>query len=386
MKALYNLALFATTSLPMCLAQASVPMQSLNDTSFAFGGFTKASFMVSDFSNGAPSDASPARQFYAPGALYGDGSHRGKRVTDFQARESRFNFMASSKLNGHKLKFFTELDFLLHTDGNERISNSYSPRLRHAYIGFDNWTLGQTWTTFVNLHAAPESLDFTGAPEGLVFARNPQLRYTHGNWQFSLENPNSNFTNAVDGTLINSNSDLIPDFIARYNFNNNGSKYTLAALARQLKYDEHGIDETKFAWAASGSGSISVGAGRDKFKFMVNYGEGAGRYLAMQFVNAAVLENGEASTINTISGLATYQHWWSEKLRTNLTVSGFKADYDNLPEVPVNEVSYSGNINLIYSPVPPLSVGIEYLFAHNEKTDGFDGELNRLTFSVKYAI
>nr|WP_245709869.1 DcaP family trimeric outer membrane transporter [Ferrimonas sediminum] len=370
---------------PVAATQAAVSLQSLSDTEFAFGGYVKADLMVSNYSEGAPDDNNISRQFYVPGAIYGDSS-RGKSVTDFHARETRFNFAATNEIDGHKLKFFVEMDFLTHTDGNERVSNSYSPRLRHAFVSVDNWLVGQTWTTFQDVGALPEALDFVGAAEGTTFARQGQIRYTNGGWQFALENPSSTFTDYTTGVRKTGSSDLIPDLIARYNFKTGSSKFMLAALLRELEYEEENMDESTFGWALSGSGVIPVGSGRDTFKFMANVGEGAGRYMALNFVNGAVLGNGEVEAITTYSGFASYQHWWDEKWRSNITASALEADYDTSPVAAVNETSYSGNINLLYSPVKPITVGVEYLYALNERTDGTDADLSRFMFSLKYVL
>lgn len=46
---------------------------------------------------------------------------------------------------------FIEIDFYgeaVSGGGNELITNSSKPRLRHAYIKYKNVLAGQTWTTF----------------------------------------------------------------------------------------------------------------------------------------------------------------------------------------------------------------------------------------------
>ena len=67
----------------------------------------------------------------------------------FHAKESRFHFDVTRKLdNGKTLKAYVELDFLLSGQGDERISNSFNPRLRQFYFSYGKWLLGQTWSTF----------------------------------------------------------------------------------------------------------------------------------------------------------------------------------------------------------------------------------------------
>ncbi len=60
--------------------------------------------------------------------------------------------------------------------GDERTSNGYSPEIRHAFISYDGWLFGQTWTTFMDVNALPDSIDFVGTTDGTVFVRQAQVR------------------------------------------------------------------------------------------------------------------------------------------------------------------------------------------------------------------
>lgn len=360
------------------------------DTEFAFGGYVKADVMFSDYSNGAPDSSNLSRQFYVPGTIYGDASN-GNQVVDFQARESRFNFKTSTDIDGHKLSGFIELDFFTHADGNERVSNSYSPRIRHAFVSYDNWTVGQTWSTFQNPGALPENLDFVGAAEGTPFVRQTIVRYTNGGFQFSLENPETTVNSYVDtsgaSSRITSGSGMVPDFVARYNFKTeSGAKYTVAGLARQLNVEIDNLDTQEMGYGVSFTGVIPVGD--DDIKLSATVGDGLGRYMALNYVNAGVLDaNGEIETISSYGGFASYRHWWTDKWRSSFTLSGFKADNNEaLTGGGVNKESYSAYANLLYSPVKPLTVGVEYMYADNTKQNGDNGELNRVIFSVKYVL
>lgn len=356
------------------------------ETEFKFGGYVKADVMFSDYSEGAPDSGNLSRQFYVPGTIYGVPGN-GEQVVDFQARESRFNFKSTTDLDGHKLSGFIELDFMTHPDGNERVSNSYSPRIRHAFVSFDNWTVGQTWSTFQNPGALPENLDFVGAAEGTPFVRQTQVRYTNGGFQFAIENPETTVTPNGGGARIVSGSGMVPDFVARYNFKTkDGAKFTVAGLARQLNLEKGDIDSQTMGYGVSFTGVIPVGD--DDIKLSATAGDGMGRYMALNYVNAGVLDaSGDINTISSYGGFVSYRHWWNDKWRSSFTLSGFKADNDvALTGGGVNEESYSGYVNLLYSPVKPITVGVEYMYAENSKQNGDKGELNRLMFSVKYVL
>ncbi|NNK33905.1 MAG: porin, partial [Xanthomonadales bacterium] len=44
------------------------------------------------------------------------------------------------------------------------------------------------------------------------------------------------------------------------------------------------------------------------------------------------------------------------------------------------------HVNLIYSPVPKMDFGFEFMYADREVESGADGDLTRLQFSAKYAF
>ena len=143
---------------------------------------------------------------------------------------------------------------------DERISNSYQPRLRHALISYDGWDAGQTWSTFQNLGAFVENLDFIGPTEGTIFVRQALVRYTTGPWQFALENPESTITPFGGGSRINSDDNLLPDFVARYNWTGDWGHIAFAGLLRQLNIEDtdQDLDEDEIGYGLSVSGKFNV--------------------------------------------------------------------------------------------------------------------------------
>jgi hypothetical protein len=244
---------------------------------------------------------------------------------------------------------------------------------------------------FSNPGALPENLDFVGAAEGTPFVRQSLLRYTSGNWQFSIENPETTVIPLGGGRRITSGSGVVPDVVGRYNFSTaNGSSLSLAAIVRQIDLGQvvgtTVYDTSELGYGVSFAGVIPVG--KDDLRFTATYGEGLGRYMALNYANAGVLDlNGEIRAIKSFGGFVSYRHWWSEQWRSSVTFSGFSADNDvALTGGSVNKEAYSSYVNLLFSPSKPVIFGVEYMYALNEREDGFDGNLNRILFSAKYAI
>ena len=245
--------------------------------SYKFGGYVKADVIYSDFDGGSYQGA--GRDFYIPATVQvGDG---GESYLDFHAKESRVNFKSTHLLdNGAKLGTFVEMDFLLSGHGDERISNSYNPRLRHAFLTYDKWLFGQTLMTFFNVGALPENLDFVGPAESTIFGRQVMIRYTSGPWQFAVENPETTVTPFGGGRIV-ADDNKLPDGVVRYNFKGDWGSFTAAGTLRQLAYENKaaGIDDNTSGYGISLSGKFMIG-GKDDFRWMASYGKGMAGTLA----------------------------------------------------------------------------------------------------------
>ena len=360
----------------------------IGDTEFTYGGYIKLDAMWSDYSAGAPDGTSVGRDFYVPSTVTVGDDDSSDAVFDMHARQSRFNFGTSTQLdNGKTINSKIEIDFLASAvGGNERVSNSYSPRIRHAFITYDGWLFGQTWSNFQNVGALPETLDFVGPAEGTVFVRQAQIKYTTGAWSFSLENPESTITTA-GGARVATDDASLPDFTARYTHEADWGNFVITALARQLTYKKNGLDADETSIGVSASGMFKVG--QDNIKYMLTQGKGLGRYIGLNVAHGAVLNGDDLDAIDSTSGFVAYQHNWNNKWRSTFLYSFFSAD-NNTDLLSISgdptESSQSYSANILYSPVKRLTFGAELKHAERELESGVDGDMERLQFSVKYAF
>jgi len=362
----------------------AVTAEKVHKHSYKFGGFVKTDVMFSDYSSGSSSGA--GRDFYIPGTIpVGDGS--GESYLDFHAKESRINFRSTHNLdNGAKIGTFLEMDFHLPAGGNERVSNSFAPRVRHAFVTYNKWLVGQTWMTFFNVGALPENLDFVGPAESTIFGRQPMIRYTNGPWQIAAENPETTVTPYGGGGRIVTDDNQIPDLVLRYNMKGDWGSFTAAGLFRELAIDDGGIDDSTTGWGISLSGKFVFG-NKDDFRWMASTGSGMGRYMGLNTANGAVLDmDGNLHAIDSTGVFGSYRHLWSDKWRSNLTLGYLTVDNDTaLTGTGVTKNASSLHVNMIYSPQPKLDFGIELLLADREVESGADGDMTRLQFSAKYA-
>jgi hypothetical protein len=376
--------LCASAAALMLCVSASAVAQDGPTTTYKFGGYAKFDAMFSDYSNGATPDGnSLMRQFYYAPQIPVGPSNNDDITADFQARETRINFRADTKTaGGDSITAFIEMDFFTHSDGNEVVSNSYSPRLRHAFLKYNKWTFGQTWSTFQDVGALPEALDFVGPAESTTFIRQAMVRYTSGNLELAVENPQ---TFVTGGTRDLS---TMPDLIARYTFKMGDGYVKLAGLYRSLKIQDTGGGQAdEAAYGVSASAKFPFGSGAD-LRAMVTYGDGVGRYVGLGFVPDGYVDTaGNIATAEALAYFVALRLPLGNKWRTNIMYGNTSIDYDNdVAAATLNDTGSSIHWNLIYNILPKLDVGAEIMYGERELVNGSDGDFTRVQFSAKYAF
>ena len=304
-------------------------------TAFSYGGFIKFDAMVTDTSDGEIPDGSAGRIFYLPSSIPVGGADEGSGDVDMHAQFSRFWLSADTTLDsGDKLKAFVEMDFFGGGSntflGNEVATNTHGVTLRQAYVSWNQWLAGQTWSNFQDVAALPDAVDFVGPTDGTIFVRQAQLRYTQGPWSFSAENPETTITPFRNlGARISSDDNNVPDLSARWITKGTWGHFTVAGLLRQFKYQNvaTNLDESATGGAVSVSGRFNVGK-NDDLRYMVSGGPGLGRYLAYGLGSDTVTNaNGSIEPLDGYGGFVSWRHAFSPKLRGNVMYSA--AHFDN---------------------------------------------------------
>jgi hypothetical protein len=356
-------------------------------TTFTFGGYAKLDLIFSRFGSGSPDVTSPVRDMYLPSVIpVGDG--RAGYDTQIHAKESRFNVEVASELLDRPIRGFVEMDFLLSRAGDQRVSNSYNPRLRHFYFAWGKWLFGQTWTNFMTTKAIPDGIIFLPGGEGLIFNRQAQARFTHKNWSFSIENPETTVTPFSDGSTYNITSGGLPDPVIKYTHNGTNHVLAFAAIYRLLLNEDDDADRHTAAGYGFNASGVLHADRRDVFRFMVTYGAGLGRYIAFAYTNAAVLDqDDEVNPVRTASGVISLTHHWSDTWRTSLHGSFLVAnDNSELTSGTASKSVFSASASLLYTPHPQLLFGVQVLGAWRELEDGTRGNIGRFQFSAKYML
>lgn len=296
--------------------------------------------------------------------------------TGFNVKESRLNF----KLSHGDVSAFVEFD-MYGGGGNEVVSNSSNPRLRHFFLTYKNWMAGQNWSTFMPLHAFGEALDFGGPHVGEVFVRQTQIRYTHGNWQFAIENPETSGDGDIGapssavgltGNQVDKDEST-PDIVVRYNHSADWGKLSIGTLLR--KVDQGGLDE--FSVAANIAGRIKT-VDRDDLRFQLTFGD-PGRYVAAGITPDIVTDptTDQTEVESTVAYSIAYRHYWQGDWRSTAYYGRAKTDI-------LSRDRAHWGINLINNITPELSAGVEFgNYAIND--DGINAiDSDYLQFSAIY--
>jgi hypothetical protein len=364
-----------------------------SNTSVTLGGYVKLDAVLGDPSAGV---GSTADLFLQPNAIpvgAGAGDNERNQVK-FGARESRLFVKTSTPTSWGDLATYLEGDFY-GADGNESVSNSNGPRLRHAYGSIGHLLGGQTWTNFMYVPSLPETLDF-GGPVGQIFSRQAQLRWTQafdggpsiagGQWSVALENPESVVT-VPGGASFRADDDHVPDITGQVVFNTSRGKIAVSGVLRQIRADAKApaVVDQRAGGALSVAGVIPA-IGKDDFRFLAAAGNAIGRYSDGFFQDGVVDANGSINLPRQWGWYAAYRHFWRQNLRSSLVLSG--ASQSNPAGTPgsANRSTRSVHANLIWSPVATTDLGVEYIHADRETEDGLKGRLNRFQASAKYAF
>ncbi|MBM95369.1 MAG: hypothetical protein CMI09_05930 [Oceanospirillaceae bacterium] len=235
--------------------------------------------------------------------------------------------------------------------------------LRHAYFQQDNLTLGQTWTTFMDLGALAETADF-GGPAARIFTRQPVIRYAipmgAGKLELAAEKPR------------NSPDPKTPDLIAKYTAKMDFGHLTAGVLAQKINVDDGTKDDSATAVAGRFSGRFNFAG--DNIKFALISGNGLGGY--MNFGDVAAYDfSGENLELSKQTGYKlAFQHVFTSSLRSTIRVAKTTSEIDG------NDMGdfSSMHVNLIYNPYKPLKYGAEVIRATKSKAEG-----NALTDDLK---
>lgn len=290
-----------------------------------------------------------------------------------------------------RVHIYTDMDF---RGGDEF---SYLPRLRSAYVEVGGFTVGRDVTTFCDLAAAPETIDFQG-PNAYNFAFNEMIRYEHSFLRNHLtvgvaaEMPQ---VSATYGEHFSPIYQRVPDGIAyiQYAWGENRSSHIRASGVIRDMYlhdNVNGKNTTQLGWGAQFSGHIDLGRWVDLYMNGV-YGRGITPYIqdlaGAPYDFAYNPSNPErmqtmpmwgwqaAAQINIIPGKMWLAGGYSEvRLEKH---NGYLSD---------NQYHKGDYIfgNAFCNLSPNFTIAVEYLHGSREDMGGSKSSANRVSLMARY--
>lgn len=269
-----------------------------------------------------------------------------------------------------------------------------SLRLREAYVSFKGFLFGQTVSTFTDMSACPNTIDFEG-PNAYTYGRNMMIQYKHAfdkHWSVGIaaEFPNLSATTGANASIIPQRVPDIPAYV-QYSWNNGQSHVRASGILRTLHYYDK-VDQqndVNMGWGAQLSSTIKV------CKYVTLYGQalyGAGISPYVQDISGQGLdllpdpENvGKLKAVPTMAWLVGAQLNLCHGLAWSVGYSQVnlwnKDNYFN-----GNQYSSAQYVvtNLFYNISRSFQVGVEYLYGTRHDMNGGFGKASRAQAMVQF--
>ena len=325
---------------------------------------------------------------------------------NMSARMSRFALESWTPTSFHEWNVHTLIEGDFFNGPAQAAGGGGNPfRLRHAFVDFGYFRMGQQNSVFMDGTNWPSLVDFQG-PNSWANQRQPSARMTlpiadRLYWATSIERCFSDITTNGLGTNIQE----VPDLATHLRYEGDTGHVQVAAIMRTIGFEATGGEESQdVGGGLSGSlvfhpwailmGTSPVrdqnpsGLTRSRILLQANWGPGLGRYvndLAGQGLDAQVDPvTSELELVEAMAWNASYEHWYSETWLSNFTYSTVSVDNNaGQPGTTYNEAQYVA-ASLWWLPVPRMSVGVEYLFGQRENLDGQSADTSRLGALFQY--
>jgi hypothetical protein len=258
----------------------------------------------------------------------------------------------------------------------------------------------------MDLDVFPNILDYWG-PNGMVFFRNVQLRYTFwskedSNAMISLERPGA----SADGGVYADRIELQnirprfrwPDVAGHVRLGNKRGHIQLSGIVRDMKWDDLlpndplNLDGHVIGWGAHVSSVVNIK--KDALRLSVVYGRGVENYMNDAPIDVGIVNN-FSNPVTPILGkplpvlgtVSFLDHTWSDKFTSSVGYS--MVDISNTDgEAPIAfRRGQYGILNLLYYPIKPVMMGAEFQWGmRGNFSDGYKYNDYRIQASFKYSF
>jgi hypothetical protein len=255
----------------------------------------------------------------------------------------------------------------------------------------------------------PNVIDYWG-PAGMVFVRNPQLRWTFVNddsWNaaVALEHPSDDIDpgriRLIDEDVaanLQSNEEL-PDLTAAVAYKGKWGHVRVAGLLRKIGYETKGTEDNKpsghnTGWGVDVTSVINISPAT--LRLGAVYGRGIATYMndgGMDLAPAInviaqnppgfiIVPRAEAVKLFGLSAYADFA--WSKQWTSSIGYSFDKVDNTNFQEPTAFKKGQYASVNLLWHPADNVFTGGEFLWGKRTDADGNSGTDARFQYSFHW--
>jgi len=174
----------------------------------------------------------------------------------FSANQSRLGFSFKFPKTGKNTTALIEGDFFSSSKGAH-----YYFRLRHAYLTFGEFLIGQTWTNFGDVGASPNTLDLEG-PNSMPASRVAQIRWSRrisDKWNIllAMEEPKADYTPLENASPVKA---ALPEFVIKPKLTFKSGHWANSLIYKPTIYTdkEYSFKKTLFGWGFTSSLSLKI--------------------------------------------------------------------------------------------------------------------------------
>ena len=313
---------------------------------------------------------------------------------DLFASYSRINIKVVGNIKNNPIVAFIEGSF-------SGANNAF--KLRHAYVSFLGLTVGQTWCTFMDLQAAPPTIDGEG-PGNQIALRHPMIRYTY----YYKDKLQAAFAVEMSDLLVDTASvkvlgiiaqkQRIPDFIAHVKYTGKFGHVQLGGLLAMINYGDSAQNKKSlfipgFGFSLSGTFNLWK---KSKLYYQLDGGKGIASYIQdLSLFGYELLPSfSDPKKVNTAwmyGGFIALQQFWTKKIHTNVVygITHLEAPKGNR-EIYAQIVPWYYKygqyfaVNTFWNFYDFATVGIEYVWGEKCNLNGAKGHANRINLLLKY--
>jgi hypothetical protein len=325
-----------------------------------------------------------------PSTICFDGSCGQNGESIFSMRQTSLGFSGFIPTSVGELKTDVSFDLFGVGGGSTQI------RLLNAWAELGKFGIGQSYSLFMNADTFPNIIDYWG-PNGMVYLRNPQVRYTpydSGDGvkvAFSLEAPNA----AIDtGKATDVYPELSaqgrakwPDLIGKVSVDRDWGQFQAAGIIRYLGYEVIGAgtsaSSAKTGWGVNLNGWLKT-YDKNRIVGQIAFGEGIASYINDGGVDIAPNAALRAEAVKSIGAFVYYDHYWSERWSSAFGLSTHRQDNTGGQNGNAFRQGSYASSNLLWYPAKNVLAGAEFLWGRLEQKDGKAGDDTRIQFSGQY--